>query len=64
MTLKQLSNRCRSVIERAEADGVQIDDGNVVDLIADNVRVPLGFIRQALSYAGYSSRFPNAVKES
>lgn len=51
------------IILAAESDGVIVDDGNVVDLIADNTTATLADIRRALIHAGLSKRFPNAVKE-
>lgn len=60
--LTKLATFCRERIEAAEADGLEIDEGNVVDLIADNSDAPLQTIREALIVAGYSSRFPRATR--
>lgn len=35
----QLSATARNVIASAQADGVTIDDGNVVDLLVDNLNI-------------------------
>jgi hypothetical protein len=35
----QLSAAARNVIASAHTDGVSIDDGNVVDLLADNLNI-------------------------
>ena len=60
--LTDLARFCRERIEAAEADGLEITDGDVVDLIADNSDAPLQTIREALVVAGYSSRFPRATR--
>lgn len=54
-----------AVIHKAERDGVVIDDGNVVDLIADNITnfATLNEIRAALVRAGLASRFPRATRQ-
>lgn len=54
-----------AVIRKAERDGVVIDDGNVVDLIADNITsfTTLNDIRAALVHAGLASRFPRATRQ-
>lgn len=54
-----------AVIRKAERDGVVIDDGNVVDLIADNITsfTTLNDIRAALVRAGLASRFPRATRQ-
>lgn len=59
--LAALAADCMRVIDRAEEAGVTIDDGNVVDLCADNSAASLSEIRAALVIAGYSSRFPRAT---
>lgn len=61
--LDSLATFCKQTIEReAELDGLEIDDGNVVDLIADNSDATLVDIRQALVLAGYAKRFPKATR--
>lgn len=60
-TLEDLATRCRQVIARAEGAGVVIDDGNVVDLCADNIPASLADIRSALVVAGLAARFPRAT---
>jgi hypothetical protein len=56
-----LARFCKDRIEAAERDGVAIDDGNVVDLIADNSDADLTDIRMALVSAGLAMRFGNAT---
>ena len=60
--LTALATFCRERIEAAEADGLEIGGGDVVDLIADNSDAPLQTIREALVVAGYAQRFPNATQ--
>ena len=59
--LTELATFCRERIVDAENDGLEITDGDVVDLIADNSDAPLQTIREALVVAGYSHRFPSAT---
>lgn len=60
--LTDIASRARRIIEAAETAGVAIDDGNVVDLIADNISdVSLSDIRCALVVAGLAPRFPRAT---
>lgn len=61
MKLSKLAKRVVSIIKRAEKAGLHIDDGNVVDLIADNANATLIEIRDALVETGMSNRFPNAT---
>lgn len=56
-----VAQAARFLIRGAERDGISIDDGNVVDLIADNIPVSLWDIRCALVVAGYGSRFSRAI---
>ncbi len=64
-SLNYIAARCINLIKRAENDGIVIDDGNVVDLIADNLTtVPLSDIRAALVVAGLAARFPKATNEN
>ena len=60
--LTSLATFCRERIEAAEADGLEISDGDVVDLVADNSDAPLELIRAALVVAGYAQRFPKATR--
>ncbi len=60
-TLLAIAADCRRIIEAAEADGLTIGDGDVVDLIADNTPHALQTIREALVVAGYAPRFPRAT---
>lgn len=62
--LADLDDFCRQTIEAAEAAGLVIDDGNVVDLIADNCNASLRDIREALVYAGFAQRFPQATQRN
>lgn len=60
--LMDVAVECRKVIERAERAGVTIDDGNVIDLLADNiVDVSLADLRVALVCSGIGDRFPRAT---
>jgi hypothetical protein len=59
--LTDLAVQCRSIIEAAELDEVEVDDGNVVDLCADNTDGSLSDIRDALVVAGYGERFVRAT---
>lgn len=60
-SVRLLASSCCLFIERAEKADCVIDDGNVVDLIADNVSASLADIRAALIYAGLDKRFPKAT---
>ena len=60
--LTRIAKFARERIKAAEADGLEIGDGDVVDLIADQAPgLPLDTIREALVVAGLSQRFPNAT---
>jgi hypothetical protein len=61
LTLEELRGFVLERIAAAERDGVIIDDGNVVDLIADQCDNSLGQIRTALFLADLSARFPRAT---
>ena len=60
-TLMGLVKQIHTLVSKAESAGVVIDDGNVVDLIADNINAPLLTIREALMIAYPSNRFPKAT---
>lgn len=60
-TLAEIAAQVRPLIERAESAGVVIDDGNIVDLIADNVYASIEDIRTAIVAAGLAQRFPRAT---
>lgn len=62
--LVDIAKQCRTIIESAESMGVTIDDGNVVDLCADNLpdKVSLQDIRCALVVAGFAVRYPKATR--
>lgn len=62
MQLIDLAKDCAAVITSAESDGLVIDDGNVVDLCADNLPASLSDIRSALVVAGLAHRFPKATR--
>lgn len=66
LTIMQVADICRGLIGKADAAGVDLDDGNVVDLCADNLpgRIPLSDIRCALVVGGFSSRFPKATSHA
>lgn len=50
-------------IEYALANGVELDDGNVIDYLADNMtRATLPELRTALARTIYASRFPKACQ--
>ena len=60
--LIDIANNVRPIIEAAEADGLKINNGNVIDLLADNIPgVSLFDLRCALVVAGYSPRFSRAI---
>jgi hypothetical protein len=61
-TLIEIARECEAVIDRAEAAGVTIDDGNVIDLLADNLeREPLRTLQDALVITRHGARFPRAT---
>jgi hypothetical protein len=65
--LTDLADLCRALIEAAEADGVEVTDGNVVDLVADQTTIrgcpaALEDIRSALVVAGLGQRFLKATR--
>lgn len=68
MTLKppllmDIAKRIQIIIDRADAAGVVVDDGNVIDLLADNIAiVPIEDLRAALVCSGHGSRFPKATQ--
>lgn len=62
LLLVGIAAEARAIIGRAEADGVEVNDGNVVDLLADNIEhAPLDTLRDALVVAGLAHRFPRAT---
>jgi hypothetical protein len=63
--IASLAARSRDLIAAARREGLAIDDGNVVDLIADNVtsNVTLAEIRMALVAAGFTAEFPRATAQ-
>lgn len=61
--LIDIAKEARVIIDRARAAGVTVDDGNVVDLLADNMpSVPLDTFRYALAIAGAGNHFPRAER--
>lgn len=62
--MQRLAKDCIFLIEWARRDGLIIDEGNVIDLIADNVtNVTLNEIKEALQLAGYADKFPNVLNK-
>ena len=62
-SLKVTAARCRQLILEAEDCDLIIDEGNVIDLLADNITdVSLLHLRLALGASGLGSRFPKAVR--
>ena len=69
--LSQLADYCKVCVDKADADGVELDDGNIVDLCADRCadgnwpyfQPPLDDIRSALIVAGLAPRFPIATSK-
>lgn len=62
--LVDIAQEARTIIEEAEADGLDINDGNVIDLLADNIECSLSDLRCALVVAGLGDRFPRATSRS
>jgi hypothetical protein len=63
MTLPTIDPRfddVAAIIGRALRDGIALDDGNVIDLLADNIEAPLDDLRAALARSAFASRFPKA----
>lgn len=61
--LIQIATEVRRIIERADSADIALDDGNIIDLLADNLESePLDTLRDALVVAGMGSRFPHAVR--
>jgi hypothetical protein len=57
-----LDERVREIITKADVAGVALDDGNIIDLLADNIETgSLDDLRASLLMAGYGARFPKAV---
>jgi hypothetical protein len=64
--LIDIAHNIRQLITIADNDGCKLDDGNVVDYIADNIgpMASLSDIRTALVVAGYSARFSKATRNA
>lgn len=61
-TAAQLPAQVARRIEYARATGVQLDDGNVIDYLADNMtRASLVELRVALGRTIYAKDFPKAI---
>jgi hypothetical protein len=62
--MKDLEEKVRTIVRGADMAGVELHDGNVVDLCADNLpsSVTLLDIRMALKSAGFKGRFPGAIE--
>lgn len=61
MTAEQVAVSCGFYIARAEAAGTAIHDGNVIDLLADNLDADLSILRKGLGLSQYGARFAAAV---
>jgi hypothetical protein len=56
-----IAQEARLIITRARKAGVTVDDGNVIDLLADQMtREPLDTLRDALAVSGLGHQFSNA----
>lgn len=54
----ELARRCETIINGALADGIRLDDGNVVDLLADNIEgEPIARLKDALGVSIYGTRY-------
>jgi uncharacterized protein with von Willebrand factor type A (vWA) domain len=62
LTPQQLARKAAKIVVDAEDAGIEIDDSNVIDLLADNLPGTLDELRAALRAGGMSSRFPKASK--
>ena len=61
--LIEIATHCREIIVQAEDDGLVIDDGNVIDLLADNITTCSLFdLRCALAISGFGSRFTETIR--
>lgn len=54
---------CLATISRAEEQGIEIDDDNVIGLISNHSNASLSLIAEALKAAGLESRFPSSTKQ-
>ena len=68
--MKILTQKVRQIVDNATNDGVELNDGNVVDLIVDQLtddelfhNVSPGSVRFAISQAGFAKRFPKAIRK-
>lgn len=59
--MQTLEKRIDLIIRRADDAGVTLDDGNIIDLLADNIPASLADLRAGLISTGYASRFPKAT---
>ena len=59
--LFQLAKRCSQVIDEADMSHMQLDDENVIDLLADNIAEPIARLRSALKLTKHSRRFRRAA---
>lgn len=57
--VESLALDARAIIASAERAGLVVDDGNVIDLLADNLDASLATLRAVLAVA-YPGRFPRA----
>jgi len=62
MPTTEIAKFAAALIEGADKAGLTIDNGNVIDLLADNITAPdLRTLRAALSLTGYAERFNAAI---
>lgn len=60
----ELGTQAGELIEKAIAAGIEIDSGNVIDLLADNItRASLPELRAALAMSKYAGRWPDAERQ-
>lgn len=61
--LMDIAIEVKIIIDRADKAGIHLDDGNVIDLLADNLtEEPLSTLRDALVVSGHGARFPKATR--
>jgi hypothetical protein len=62
--LASIAKVIKAVIRNAEQSGLRVDDGNVTQLLADNLPKDICYIDigSALVVAGFSKRFPVSIR--
>lgn len=63
--LMDVARECKRLIDRVDStDPGMLDDGNVIDFLADNVTPAVSLIdlRCALVVSGHGQRFPKATR--